>query len=114
VNERFVLLIQMLGLSRSEFSTRTGISLPVISHIASGRNRLSLDQLIKIEEEFPEISTEWLLHGKGEWQKRDENKKVKAELSLHLKMMEQDVSRLKTDVSKLQERIQETIRSLDT
>lgn len=36
-----------------------------ISHILSGRNRPSLDFILKMLEKYPFLSTEWLLFGKG-------------------------------------------------
>lgn len=113
MNERFILLIDLLGINRSEFSKRTGISLPVISHIASGRNKLSLEQLMKIEEVFPQVSYEWLVYGKGKWQKEDENKKVKTEINLHLHIMEQDVLRIQHELQQLQHKISELSERLN-
>lgn len=36
-----------------------------ISHILSGRNKPSLDFILKMLEKYPFLSTEWLLFGKG-------------------------------------------------
>ena len=36
-----------------------------ISHILSGRNKPSLDFVLKIIKEFPEVELYWLLNGKG-------------------------------------------------
>lgn len=36
-----------------------------ISHILSGRNKPSLDFILKMLEKYPYLSTEWLLFGKG-------------------------------------------------
>ena len=36
-----------------------------ISHILSGRNKPSLDFIIKMLEKYPFLSVEWLLFGKG-------------------------------------------------
>ncbi|MDP4223940.1 MAG: helix-turn-helix transcriptional regulator, partial [Bacteroidota bacterium] len=42
-----------------------GVQPSGISHILSGRNKPSLDFVLKMLERYPFISTEWLLFGKG-------------------------------------------------
>ncbi len=52
-------------LSRIEFANRLGISNAVLSHISSGRNKAGMELVMGVLHHFPEISTEWLLFGKG-------------------------------------------------
>lgn len=61
------------GLSRTDFAAKLGISNAVLSHIASGRNKASLDLVIAILTQFPDISPDWLLFGKGEMKKGEKN-----------------------------------------
>ena len=51
------------GLSASAFAELIQVQRSSISHILSGRNKPSLDLLVKIESTFEEISFEWLLKG---------------------------------------------------
>ena len=51
------------GLTPSEFADKIGVQRSAISHLTSGRNNPSLDFLIKIKTEFPEIDTDWLIFG---------------------------------------------------
>ena len=49
----------------SEFADEIGVQRSNISHVLSGRNKPSLDFLMKIKDRFPEIQWEWLIEGKG-------------------------------------------------
>lgn len=53
-------------LSASSFSEKIGVGRSSISHILSGRNKPSLDFILKILKEFPEVNLYWLMNGKGE------------------------------------------------
>lgn len=105
MNERVLALMDLMHLSKTEFSKKTGISLSVISHISSGRNKVSIDQIVKILEIFPEVSSEWLLSGKGSWKKMDETQKIKADLTLQLTILEHEIVRIQGEISLLAERI---------
>lgn len=58
-------LINVLGLSSSEFADKIGVSRAIISHIQSGRNKPSLSVVQKISTEFPQISLSWLITEEG-------------------------------------------------
>jgi DNA-binding XRE family transcriptional regulator len=49
----------------SVFADEIGVQRPAISHILSGRNRPSLDIVLKILKKFPKINSHWLLTGEG-------------------------------------------------
>lgn len=66
INKRVVKLIELLVSSKKEFSDRTGISPVILSHINSGRNKVSLGTVQSILNAFPQISSEWLVMGQGE------------------------------------------------
>jgi DNA-binding XRE family transcriptional regulator len=58
--------MEIKKMNSSQFASATGINGASISHILSGRNNPSLEIALKILGTFPEISTDWLLSGKGE------------------------------------------------
>jgi len=58
-------IIRHYGLSASSFSEKIGVQRSSISHILSGRNKPSLEFVMKILSSFPEIDLYWLLNGKG-------------------------------------------------
>lgn len=64
--KRIKSLISVKNLSSSQFADLLGVQRSNISHILSGRNKPSLDFILKISEHFPSVSIEWLLKGKGE------------------------------------------------
>lgn len=47
------------------FADEIGVERSTMSHIKSGRSNPSLDVALKILERFPEVSTDWLILGKG-------------------------------------------------
>lgn len=65
ISKRIVTLIEILGLSPSEFADQIGVQRSGISHITSGRNKPSLDFLENTLITFPDINPEWLILGKG-------------------------------------------------
>jgi transcriptional regulator with XRE-family HTH domain len=49
----------------SGFAERIGVQRSSISHILSGRNKPSLDFVMKVLGAYPEVELYWLLNGKG-------------------------------------------------
>lgn len=66
LNARVSKIIEYSELSASEFADEIAVQRSNISHIASGRNKPSLDFLIKIKDRFPELQWDWLISGVGE------------------------------------------------
>jgi len=67
--ENFIKRLQKVmdyyGESSSSFAEKIGVQRSSISHILSGRNKPSLDFVLKILHSFPEVELYWLLNGKG-------------------------------------------------
>ncbi len=72
IKERISKIIEYSGFSLSEFADEIEVQRSNISHITSGRNKPSLDFLIKIKNRFPELEWEWLIENKGEMLKKEE------------------------------------------
>lgn len=66
INERITKVIQYSKLSSSEFADEIDVQRSSVSHITSGRNKPSLEFIIKIKARFPEIEWDWLITGSGE------------------------------------------------
>ena len=68
-NEEFTKRLQKVidyyGESASSFAEKIGVQRSSISHILSGRNKPSLEFILKILSTFPEVELYWLLNGKG-------------------------------------------------
>lgn len=52
-------------LTAASFATKIGVQRSAISHILSGRNKPSLEFLMKIHDTFEEVNLEWLILGKS-------------------------------------------------
>ena len=63
-------------LSASLFADKIGVQRSSISHILSGRNKPSLDFILKITSAFSDIDIHWLLNGKGTFPKNIDNLKL--------------------------------------
>jgi transcriptional regulator with XRE-family HTH domain len=50
-------------LSLIDFAAKVGIQRSSLSHLFSGRNKPSIDLLLKIKHQFPDIDLEWLITG---------------------------------------------------
>jgi predicted transcriptional regulator len=68
-NEEFTKRLQKVidyyGESASSFAEKIGVQRSSISHILSGRNKPSLDFVLKVLSVFPEVELYWLMNGKG-------------------------------------------------
>lgn len=62
-------IINYYGESASSFAEKIGVQRSSISHILSGRNKPSLEFILKIISSFPEVELYWLINGKGEFPK---------------------------------------------
>ena len=60
-------------LSASLFADKVGVQRSSISHILSGRNKPSLDFILKLTSEFKDVDIYWLLNGTGSFPKNEEN-----------------------------------------
>lgn len=65
MNERIKKIMEVKNLSATQFSDEINIQRSSLSHVLSGRNKPSLDFMIKIKSRFPEINLDWLLIGNG-------------------------------------------------
>ncbi|MGF1556662.1 helix-turn-helix domain-containing protein [Paucihalobacter sp.] len=64
-SKRLEKVIQYYGESASSFADNIGVQRSSISHILSGRNKPSLDFVMKVLTSYPEVELYWLLNGKG-------------------------------------------------
>ncbi|HHC78510.1 MAG TPA: XRE family transcriptional regulator, partial [Flavobacteriia bacterium] len=56
-------------LSAAAFADKIGVQRSSISHLLSGRNKPSLDFVLKVLDVFNEVELYWLLNGKGTFPK---------------------------------------------
>jgi len=65
-------IMKFYHVSASGFADAMGVGRSSISHILSGRNKPSLDFVMKITEAYPEAELHWLLYGTGVFPKSSE------------------------------------------
>lgn len=63
--KRLQKIIEYYNESASSFAEKIGVQRSSISHILSGRNKPSLDFILKILSAYPEVDLYWLFNGKG-------------------------------------------------
>jgi transcriptional regulator with XRE-family HTH domain len=62
-------ILNYYHLSASAFADKIGVQRSSLSHLLSGRNKPSLEFVIKITESFPEVDLYWFLFSKGSFPK---------------------------------------------
>ena len=65
MKERIIEFLKAENKTSAQFAEDIGVQPSGISHILSGRNKPSLDFILKMLEKYKFLSTEWLLFGKG-------------------------------------------------
>lgn len=64
-SKRLQKILEYYDLSAAAFSDSIDVGRSSISHILSGRNKPSLDFVLKVVQTYPEVELYWLLKGKG-------------------------------------------------
>ncbi len=66
-------ILKEYELSAATFADKIQVGRATISHILSGRNKPSLDFVMKVIHAFPQVDLYWLLEGKGSFPKIEES-----------------------------------------
>ena len=75
--KRLEQILDFYNLNASSFADKIGVQRSSMSHLLSGRNKPSLDFILKIDEEFPEVDLYWILNGEGTFPKSEKNIETK-------------------------------------
>jgi DNA-binding XRE family transcriptional regulator len=70
--KRLEIILEYYALNASSFADKIGVQRSSMSHLLSGRNKPSLDFVMKITEFFPEVDLYWILNGTGSFPKNNE------------------------------------------
>ena len=70
--KRLEIILDYYSLNASSFADKIGVQRSSMSHLLSGRNKPSLDFILKIIEIFPDVDLYWILNGKGFFPKNSE------------------------------------------
>ncbi|MES2486851.1 MAG: helix-turn-helix transcriptional regulator [Bacteroidota bacterium] len=70
--KRLEILFEYYGITASAFADTLTVQRSSLSHLMSGRNKPSLDFVMRITEAYPEADLYWLLNGEGEFPKKEQ------------------------------------------
>jgi transcriptional regulator with XRE-family HTH domain len=92
-SEEFIVRLEKIlnyyGLSAAVFADKIGVQRSSISHLLSGRNKPSLEFVMKVVRAFPAVNLYWLLNGKGVFPAKSETSPApKSKTSIALKPKE--------------------------
>lgn len=97
--KRLETIFEYYGLTASLFADKINVQRSSISHLLSGRNKPSLDFILKVLESFPEVELLWLLNGKGTFPKGEMGSNEKSTASSEEKTeLEIDLFSQKTSI----------------
>jgi len=83
--DRLKEILDKEDLSASKFAEKIGIQRSSVSHILSGRNKPSLDFVIKVNNAFDDVSLDWLIKGNNAIKTGVKNTQTSSHLEIDLK-----------------------------
>ncbi|KVV14710.1 helix-turn-helix transcriptional regulator [Flavobacterium sp. TAB 87] len=89
--KRLEKILDYYNLNASSFADKIGVQRSSLSHLLSGRNKPSLDFVLKISEVFPEVDLYWILNGEGTFPKGDRKLEQKTIAPLESKIVTETV-----------------------
>ena len=95
--QRLQQVMNHYGESASSFAEHIGVQRSSISHIISGRNKPSLEFVLKVLSCYPDVDLYWLLNGKGVFPKGQDTKKTNAQNFLEQKVEPKQLTRPKIE-----------------
>lgn len=69
-SKRLIIIMDYYDISAAQLAEKIEVQRSSISHILSGRNKPSLEFVLKILKTFPEVELYWLLNGVGDFPKQ--------------------------------------------
>lgn len=64
LKDRIAHIMRVKNLTAAQFADHLDVQRSGISHLLSGRNKPSLDFIMKLKEKFPEFNLDWIVLGK--------------------------------------------------
>lgn len=74
--KRLTQILKYYNLSASAFADNISVQRSSISHLLSGRNKPSLDFILRVIHAFPEVNLYWLLKGEGTFPMKENRTKI--------------------------------------
>ena len=80
-------ILKYYSLSAAAFADKIQVQRSSISHLLTGRNKPSLEFVLKVVKTFPEVNLYWLLNGKGSFPHKSTSTPTQASISGNLAEM---------------------------
>lgn len=74
--KRLEIILDYYSLNASTFADKIGVQRSSLSHLLSGRNKPSLDFILKILDVFPDVDLYWVLNGTGTFPKSESENNI--------------------------------------
>ena len=81
-SDRIRTIMDFHQLSAAAFADKIQVPRSSISHLLSGRNKPSLDFVLKVVKEFDDVELYWLLNGKGTFPKDEKRSPIESEKTI--------------------------------
>ena len=82
MKERILEFLRKENKTSSQFAEEIGVQPSSVSHIISGRNKPSLDFVVKMLQRYDGLNTDWLLFGTGDMYKEQISQDLFAEFDI--------------------------------
>ncbi len=79
--KRLEKIIQYYSLTAAAFADNIEVQRSSISHLLSGRNKPSLEFVLKVVKKYPDVNLYWLLNGKGSFPQAEKKEITSSQLS---------------------------------
>jgi DNA-binding XRE family transcriptional regulator len=103
--KRLEKILRYYDLSASVFADKINVQRSSISHLLSGRNKPSLEFVLKVIKTFPEVNLYWLLNGKGTFPPLSTDQPKTIAPTQHPILQKEEVSAIKSTKEKTIEKI---------
>lgn len=70
-SDRLKIVMEYYDLTSTALADSISVQRSSISHLLSGRNKPSLDFVLKVLQKYPEVELYWLMNGKGDFPKKE-------------------------------------------
>ena len=69
--KRLTSILEFYGLNAALFADKIGVQRSSVSHLMSGRNKPSLEFIMRLVSVFKDVDLEWIINGKGVFPKEE-------------------------------------------
>ena len=96
-------LIESTGLNPTSFAAKIGVQQMTLWNQLNGKRKLSLETVMAILDNFPDVSAEWLMRGTGDMKKGNDAQEKRLDNLVDVISMQQETIRnLQEKIKQLQ------------